>query len=569
MSASTGPADELSGWISDLSPHGVLITDHELVVRGWNGWLATHTRRPAAAAVGRPLLELYPDLAERRLDQVYRQALAGQTLVLSQRLHRYLLPMPPLDEYVAHFAHMQQSAQVAPIRRGEAITGTVTVINDVTERVAREQELQQLLVQERQARAEVERAVGRVERLLAITAALSSAPTPVEIARVIVGQGGAALGAHAGLIARLSADQSDLEIVHAHGYPTPTIADWRKLPLEIPSPLTVAVLRQEEVLVESYQELAVRYPLLLATSDAIGTRSLAAVPLVAYGRAIGVLGLSFAVDQPLGAEDRAFLRALAHQGAQALERARLFEAEHEARARAEAAVRVRDQFLSIAAHEFRTPLTSLLGNAQLLQRRMQKEGSLPERHQRLLHVTIDQGQRLSRMVSTMLDVSRLETGRFALERKPLNLDALLLRVVEELQATSARHALSYHGLGRPITVDGDELRLEQVFYNLLANAIKYSPKGGPVTVEAASRSGQVAVAITDRGMGIPAEDLPQLFQQFFRAPNVDEHRIGGVGIGLYIVREIVERHQGTIAASSDGVRGSTFTVRLPRRFDAG
>lgn len=563
MSAPAEPHGQLSDLIGDLSPHGVLITDRDLVVRGWNSWLARHTRQPAAMALGRPLFELFPDLAARQLDAVYRQALAGQTVVLSHRLHRYLLPMPAVDEYAGQFEQMQQSAQVAPFKQGDAIAGTITVVNDVTERVAREQELQLLLTQERRARAEAERAVDRVERLLQVTTALSIALTPVEIARVIVAQGGAALGAHAGVVAQLGADGDALEIVYAAGYPLETIGQWRRIPLEIPSPLARSMLSGEPVFVESRAQIAAQYPLLKAVVDDAGTHSLVALPLRVYEHTLGILGLSFPVEQQFGPEDRAFAGALAYQGAQALERARLFEAEHEARARAEAAVKARDQFLSIAAHEFRTPLTSLLGNAQLLQRRMQKEGSLTERHQRLLTVTIDQGMRLSRMVSMMLDVSRLETGRFALDRRPLDLDQLLRRVVEELEPTSSHHTIVYNNPDGPIVIDGDEMRLEQVFYNLLSNAIKYSPAGGQIHVDVARDDDAVILSVQDHGIGIPQEALPQLFQQFFRAPNVDEHKISGVGIGLYIVKEIVTRHGGEVSATSLNDAGSTFTVRLP------
>jgi signal transduction histidine kinase len=549
--------------ISDLSPHGVLITDQHLVVQGWNSWLVRHTRLPAAAVLGRRLLDLFPDLAERGLDAVYRQALAGQTMVLSHRLHRYLLPMPPAEEHAGAFAEMQQSAQVGPLTEGGEVAGTITVINDVTERVAREQELQQLLVQERRARAEAERAIDRVERLLQVTTALSGALTPAEIAAVIVGQGGAAFGAHAGLIAMRSADGQALEIVYAQGYSAAIVEPWRRLPLEVASPLTEAVLRQEPVLIDSREELAARFPL-VAAADASGAVALAAIPLGVHGRVDGVLGLSFTAPQRFGPEDRSFILALAHQSAQALERARLFEAEHEARAKAEAAVQVRDQFIWIAAHEFRTPLTALLGNAQLLERRMLKEGGFAERHQRLIHVTIDQGMRLSRMVSMMLDISRLETGRFALDVRPLDIGALLRRLADEIQATSARHTVSCACPDGPLLIEGDELRLEQVFYNLLSNAIKYSPEGGPVRVRVAADARSVTVSVADEGIGIPPEALPQLFQQFYRAPNVDEYRISGVGIGLYIVREIVTRHGGEVSAAGAPGAGSTFTVTLPR-----
>ncbi|MEN9938307.1 MAG: hypothetical protein RLZZ387_4886 [Chloroflexota bacterium] len=548
---------------SDLSPHGVITTDADLVVRGWNSWLARSSGRRVGEVIGRSLLDLYPELAARGLDQAYRQAIAGQTVVLSQRLHRYLLPIPPADEYATEFERMQQSAQIGPLWQDGTVVGTLTVISDVTERVAREQELQLLLVQERAARAEAERATQRVERLLHITTALASALTLTDIAAVIVGQGGATVGAYAGVIGLLNMDAAALEMVYAEGYPQATVELWHHLPLEIPSPLTQAALTREGVYVAAPTELAARYPLLAAARAEIRSQALVALPLVVYGRVTGVLGLSFETPQAFSAEDRSFLAALAHQGAQGLERARLYEAEQHAREQAESAVLMREQFLSVAAHELRTPLTSMLGNAQLLQRRLLREGGVAERHHRLLGIAIDQGMRLSRMVATMLDVSRLETGRFNLDVRSLDLAQLLRQIVNETQATLVTHTISFQGPDEPVMIDGDELRLEQVFQNLLSNAVKYSPAGGHVAVRLESDAGDATVEVQDQGIGIPAEAQPQLFQQFFRAANAEAHRISGVGIGLYVVREIVTRHGGTITVASEEGQGTTFTVRLP------
>ncbi|HKP11002.1 MAG TPA: PAS domain-containing protein, partial [Blastocatellia bacterium] len=153
-------------WFNDLSAQGILITDAELNIQSWNHWLEIHSGLSAAEMMGRNLLEAYPDLVGRRLDEYYRDALAGQVRILSQRLHGHLLPMPPEDGDVP-FKQMQQSARIAPLIEDDQVIGTITVINDVTERVTREDALVQLLASEKSARAEAEAANRAKEEFLA------------------------------------------------------------------------------------------------------------------------------------------------------------------------------------------------------------------------------------------------------------------------------------------------------------------------------------------------------------------------------------------------------------------
>jgi PAS domain S-box-containing protein len=238
------------------------------------------------------------------------------------------------------------------------------------------------------------------------------------------------------------------------------------------------------------------------------------------------------------------------------DRARLFQ-------QAQEAIRLRDIFFSVAAHELKTPLTSLLGQAQLIQRRGTRECTLNERDGRTIAIVVDQAARLNKMVTALLDISRLEQGKLSIERAPLDLGQMLGRVVDEIRPALAEHVIEYIPPDAPLPLDGDELRLEQVVQNLLQNAIKYSPAGGPIVVRAERRADVACIAISDHGIGIPEEALPQLFQRFYRADNVDDRQFAGLGIGLYVVREIVELHGGTVSATSVEGQGSTFTVCLP------
>jgi PAS domain S-box-containing protein len=237
--------------------------------------------------------------------------------------------------------------------------------------------------------------------------------------------------------------------------------------------------------------------------------------------------------------------------------------ERDVRAQMEEAVRMRDTFLSLLGHELRTPLTTLLGNAQLLLRRVQREGSLPEREQRNLQVIADQAARLNKLVQLQLDISRLQTGQLHIERTPLDMGALIRRVVEEVLPTVTTHTIAYTTPNAPLLVEGDELRLDQILQNLLQNAMKYSPVGSTVYVDVEQQDTTVCVTVRDEGFGIPQAELPLLFQRFYRASNVDERQISGLGVGLYVVKELVTLHNGTVEVASEEGRGSTFTICLP------
>ena len=234
-----------------------------------------------------------------------------------------------------------------------------------------------------------------------------------------------------------------------------------------------------------------------------------------------------------------------------------------ARNRAEQALRVRDQFLSLASHELKTPLTSILGHVQLLLRRVERENSLSARDLRTLSLIANQTARLNRMLLALFDLSRIETGQLSIEWQPIDLCALLSQVVDEVQPALGERVIELQQPGRPLIIQGDELRLYQVFDNLLQNAMKYSPEEMPILVTVAQHEAQVCVDVQDRGIGIPEAALPQLFERFYRAENVQAANVSGLGIGLFIVKEIVHLHGGEITVKSTEGQGSTFTVCFP------
>ena len=410
--------------------------------------------------------------------------------------------------------------------------------------------------------SERRQAADRSAHLQTIATALSEALTPAQVADVVITQCITAIGAQAGSIALLSEDGDTLEVVGASGYPVHVLNSWRRFSLSQAIPLAEAVRSKTMILIELPAALAERYPQ-LGQPAVPEHHAWAAIPLLVEGRVSGALGLSFGQAREFSIDERAFLLTLASQCAQALERARLYEAERQARERAEAAVRLRDQFLSIAAHELKTPLTSLLGYAQLFQRRTLRAGSLGEADQRALGVIVAQASRLNRMVAALLDIARIESGQLNIQRAPLDLCELARRVVEEAREQAEEHPLEITCQPEQLLIEGDDLRLEQVLQNLIQNAIKYSPPGAPVSVRVELQGAHASVAVVDRGIGIPEAARVRLFQRFYRAPNVDERQISGMGIGLFVVKEIVMLHDGTVEVESVEGQGSTFTIRLP------
>lgn len=280
------------------------------------------------------------------------------------------------------------------------------------------------------------------------------------------------------------------------------------------------------------------------------------VPLDVRTQPIGTLTLA---RSPASADyseaERALAEELGRRIAQAIDNARLYRAAQEA-------AQMREEFLSIAAHELKTPLSALLGNTFVLERRLAKTLTLPERDIQTVQSISEQGWRLHKLIDALLDLSRIELGRFTIEPQIIDLVALVQRVVAEHPAT-AQHSLHLQCPYTHLPIRGDEIRLEQVLRNLLQNAIKYSPAGGPIFVRVAEISDGVTIAVTDHGIGIPQAAQAHLFNRFYRARNTDVLRVTGLGIGLYVVKEIVVQHGGSIEIRSTEGRGSTFTVRLP------
>jgi signal transduction histidine kinase len=516
-------------WLNDSTSQGILTTDTDLRICGWNNWLEIHSGYKASEVVGRQVFEIYPELVTRHLDAWYYQALEGHVTVLAQRLHHYLFPMPA-DDSQSEFGQMQQSAQIAPLRIGDRIVGTITVIEDVTEREARERILRRQIAA-MEAIHEVSQGIlslrmqDCLQRVVDITASLFRATTVA--------------------VALCYGEQVKIE---ASNRPIETLDNSRvnlnnspaQVVIRSSQPLFVADLnaRPEVIPLDPY------------------SRCLIATPLIAEQSVIGALLIESDQPHALSKFNHRKALMLATQAAIGIRNAQIYR-------EAQEAIHIRDTFLSIASHELKTPLTTILGNAQILQRRAQREQSLNARDSRTLDVIVSQSIRLNRMVAALLDVSRIETGQLSIERNRLDVVALAHRVVNDIQSMFEQHEIQLEAPDTQVFVEGDELRLEQVFQNLLQNAVKYSPYGGLIVMEIEQNDSHVQVHICDHGIGIPSHAIPQLFQRFYRADNVLAQQISGIGVGLFVVKEIIDLHGGQIDIDSVEGQGSTFTVTLP------
>ena len=369
-------------WLREFASQGILVTDAQLVIREWGRWLETHSERRAAEMVGRNLFEAYPELATRGLKQYYEDALEGQVRMLAHRLHRYLLPLPPVAGDHS-FAQMQQSVRIAPLIEEGQVIGTITVIEDVTERVAREERLMRLLEREQMAREE-----------------------------------------------------------------------------------------------------------------------------------------------------------------------------------AEAANRAKDEFLATVSHELRTPLNAMSGWMQVLRRVEPDPESLAQGME-----AIERNIKMqARLIEDILDVSRIITGKFSLEVRPVDLMSVIEAALDAVRPAAEAKEIQLCAALDPRTgpISGDPHRLQQIIWNLLSNAIKFTPRAGRVEIALRRRESYVEIKVTDTGQGIGAEFLPFVFDRFRQADSTSARQHGGLGLGLAIVRHLVEMHGGTAQAFSEGEgKGAMFVIQLP------
>jgi signal transduction histidine kinase/CheY-like chemotaxis protein len=368
-------------WFQELADRGIFTTDDQLCVRTWNRWLETQTGITARQAIGQLLFDVCPTLVDRGLDQHYRDALAGEVKVLSERFHKYLIPISRSFHSVG-ITDMAQSARIAPLLVDGKVVGTLTVIDDVTERVVSEREL----------------------------------------------------------------------------------------------------------------------------------------------------------------------------------RNQIAASEH-ARAVAEEASQLKDEFLATLSHEIRTPLNAVLGWARILR----TQPTVKSRAHALEVIERNASSQL-RLVEDLLDMARVISGKLRLDVSVVRLEEVAQAAVDVVMpAAQAKDiAITTEFDDKLPAVNGDPERLQQAVWNLMSNAVKFTDRQGSIDVKIRHIGDSIAITVRDSGQGIGRDFLPYVFDRFRQADASASRRHGGLGLGLALVRQIVELHGGTVTADSAGInKGSTFEIRLP------
>ncbi|HEX8140462.1 MAG TPA: PAS domain S-box protein [Pyrinomonadaceae bacterium] len=472
-----------------------------------------------------------------------------------------------------------RSVMFVPLKTRDKILGVISFVNtdesnrhhtledlalaeDLATRASLAVDNARLYRAERQTRQAAERTSDLLMRLQAVAASLSQALTPQQVATAVIEQGLISLGAHAGSVVLLREQSTELELVGTVGFPQEVTERWRHFSVNEAVPVADAIRARTPVIIEELEKWKKHYPGLGPLASVTGSRALVAFPLVVEGRTIGALGLSFPEPRSFSEDDRAFMVALAQQCAQALERAHLYETEQRLRTQAEAASRIKDEFLATVSHELRTPLTAIVGWATLLRGNKFDEAATG----RAIETIERNAKAQAQIIEDLLDVSRIITGKLSLDARSIELDTIIrtgldaIRPAAEMKGLVLRAELDE----RAGVVWGDPARLQQVMWNLLSNAVKFTPRGGEVSVLLRRTASHLEVSVSDTGQGISPDFLPFVFDRFRQADGSTTRAYGGLGLGLSIVRHLVEMHGGSVRAESAGEgRGATFTVMLP------
>jgi PAS domain S-box-containing protein len=428
---------------------------------------------------------------------------------------------------------------------------------------------------------EAQRSQSRTARLQAITAALSESLTSTQVAEVIVDQGMAALGASSALVALVTNSGTDLEIIRAVGYQQELIESWRQFSINAPVPLAEAVRTGEPIWQQPTKTRTAHFSSLAQIYAQYNYGAGISIPLMLEGRAVGGMSLAFAETQEFSQDDRAFMLSLAQQCAQALERARLYEAEQTAREAAETANRIKDEFLAVLSHELRSPLNPILGWSKLLQTKKLDQKTIP-----LALKTIERNAKLqAQLIEDLLDISRILQGKLSLNICPVDLISVISGAMETVRLSADAKSIEIHTILEPNIgqVLGDSSRLQQIVWNLLSNAVKFTPEGGQVDIRLSKElrkqqeshriilfpnppwpTPYAQIIVSDTGKGIHPNFLPYVFDYFRQENSTTTRKFGGLGLGLAIVRHLVELHGGTVQVESqEENQGATFTVQLP------
>ncbi len=420
-----------------------------------------------------------------------------------------------------------------------------------------------------------------IAKLFSLTAALSVASTPTDVADAVVEQATAAFEATGTVIARVIDGGKQLEILRAGAMPEAILESWRRFSLDLPVPLADVARTGTALFLESRDDWVARYPDAISLLDATGHQSHIVAPLVVEGRAIGALGITFDRPRAFSDEDRTLALAIARQCALALDRARLFELERDARAdaelaraaaeeareRADEANGAKTQFLTTMSHELRTPLNAIAGYAEILS--MGIHGPVTAAQQEALERIVSNQRHLLGLINDVLNFARIEADRVLLDMQSVSTAAMFsdveILVAPQIRAKAIRHS---HRCDPSLTVWADPEKVRQILLNLVSNSVKFTPQGGEVVLDAEAAGATVAIRVRDSGIGIPNDQHEMVFQPFVQLGRDLTTLHGGTGLGLSISRDLARLMGGELSFVSVVGGGTVFTLELPAQAPA-
>jgi PAS domain S-box-containing protein len=436
------------------------------------------------------------------------------------------------------------------------LKGFAEITRDITEQKQVEEEHKQLLVREQATRAVAEAATDMVQRLQAITDVAIAPLSLDELLHELLSRIVEVLEGDTGAILMVDEDNKTLVVQAAKG-----IEENARQQIRIPIGQGFSgrvALEQQPMIIEQDAHTKV-YSTVLSEE---GIQSLIGVPLMLDDQAIGVIHVGTLSPRHFTSDDVQMLQLVGERAALAIERARLYEAERNALAHAQEANRVKDEFLAIVSHELRTPMQSILGWAQMLRSRKLNETTIAK----AIDTLERNAKQQVKIIDDILDASRIIRKDIRLHIIQLNVTPIIEAAINSLTTATEAKAIQIdavldHSVG---FVSADPDRLQQIFGNLLSNAIKFSCEGSVIKVRLERVGSFAQIAISDAGEGISADFLPYVFEAFRQADSSLTRAHGGLGLGLTIVRYLVELHGGKVYACSDGEgKGATFTVQLP------
>jgi PAS domain S-box-containing protein len=525
--------------VTDADSRITLMNPVAQTLTGWN-----------EEATGRPLDEVFRIInentsqpAENPVSRVFREGsvvgLANHTALLTKDGTEL-----PIDD------------SAAPIRDEQGrILGVVLVFRDVSQRRRSERELQGLTERLQSSEQRLAAELEAIRRLHAVSTRLMAATNLSTALDDLLENAILTSGADFGNVQLYNSQIGALEIVAQRGFQQDFLDYFRTVRVEEGSACAQAMQSGHSIFIEDV-ELDPNFGAHRPVAAAAGFRAVLSLPLKnGNGTVIGCLSVHFGRPHRPSERDERLLDLHARHAADLIQRIHFEEALQDADRR-------KNEFLATLAHELRNPLAPLRNALQL----MRLAGGQAETVEQARNMMERQLSQLVRLVDDLMDVSRISRGKIELRKEPVELAVVVNSAVETSRPLIEQmgHELNVTMPKQPIIVDADMTRLAQVFLNLLNNAAKYTERGGRIWLTVERQGSDVVVAVKDTGIGIDADHLPHIFEMFTQADRSLEKAQGGLGIGLTLVKRIVEMHGGRVEAKSDGQgRGSEFTVRLP------